>query len=78
MNPEFLAKFTLGGKVAMILRRKHHVHQSTNPFKTESYSWPRHLAASFPFTARSKNRNTPLPNSPIRWRTLYFKMDKRT
>ena len=37
----------------MILRRKHAV--STNPFKTERYSWPRQLAALFPFPAHAKN-----------------------
>ena len=56
----------------MILRRKHAVHQSTTPLQTERYSRPRHLAASFLFAAHAKNRKTPLPNRPIRWRTLYY------
>jgi len=55
----------------MVLLRKHTVHQSMTPFKTERYSRPRHLAASFPFPAQTKNRKIPLPNRPIRWRTLY-------
>ena len=79
MNPEFLEKFTLGGNVAIVvlikwfyLRWKHAVQQSRTPFQTERYSWPRHLAASFPFPAHAKNRRTLLPNSPIHWRTLYL------
>ena len=56
----------------MILQRKHAVHQSTTPFQTERYSRPRHLTATFPFAAQANNRETPLPNRPIRWRTLYL------
>ena len=55
----------------MILWRKHSVHQSIIQFQTECYSWPHHLAASFPFPTHAKNRKTPLPNRPIHWRTLY-------
>jgi len=56
----------------MILWRKHVVYQSTTPFQTERYSRPRHLAASFPCPAHTKNRKTSLPNHPIHWRTLYL------
>jgi hypothetical protein len=48
------------------------VQQSTTPFQNERYSWSRHLPASFPFPAHTKNRRTPLPNRPIHWRTLYI------
>jgi len=56
----------------MILPLKHAVHQSTTQFQTERYSRPRHLAASFVFSAQAKNRKTPLPNRPIHWRTLHL------
>ena len=78
MNPEFLAKFTLGGNVAIVVLIKWFYGESTlctsprTPFETERYSWPRHLAASFPFSAQAKDRKMQLPNRPIRWRILYF------
>jgi hypothetical protein len=56
----------------IILRRKHAVHQSTNPFHTERYSRLRHLAASFLFSAHAKNIKALLPNRPIHWRTLHY------
>jgi len=56
----------------MILQRKHAVQKSTTQFQTERYSWPCHLAASFPFPAHAKKRKMPLPNRPIHWRTLYI------
>ena len=74
MNPEFLAKFTLGGTVAIIVLIKwfYTVHQSMTPFHIECYSRPHHLAVSFAFPAHAKNRKTPLPNRPIHWQTLYI------
>ena len=50
------------------------MHQYTTPYQTERYSRPRHLAASFPFPTHAKNKRTPLPNRPIRWRTLYLRV----
>jgi len=78
MNPEFLAKFTLGGNVAIVVLIKWFYGESSlctspkTPFQTERYSRPRHLAASFPLPAHAKNIKTPLPKRPIHWRTLYF------
>jgi len=40
------------------------MHHSTTPFQTERYSRPRHLAASFPFTAHAKNKKNAVAKSP--------------
>ena len=77
MNPEFPAKFTLGGNVAIVVLIKWFYSESalcTSPwlhFKLNAIhshtTWQHHS----PSPTHAKNRKMPLPNCPIHWQTLY-------
>jgi len=77
MNPKFLAKFTLGGKVAIVFLMLWFYVESTlctSPrlhFKLNAIhghaTWQHHSL----YTLKLNIEKTPLPNRPIRWRTLF-------
>ena len=78
MNPEFLAKFTLGGNVAIVVLIKWFYEESTlctSPrlhFKLNAI----HGHATWQSLLRLKIEKKPLPNRPIRWRTLYIQLNR--
>jgi len=77
MNPECLAKFTLGGNVANVILLKWFYGESTlctSPrlhFKLNAIHGHATWQYRSPSPLTLKIEKTPLPNRPIHWRTLY-------